>query len=80
MKQDDRGALLREPRREPAPALVEVQRDQRRELGVTFVKLRRGVEQVGDALLDRWIGRVGNTALVQGGQKLGDAFRGRVDR
>jgi hypothetical protein len=78
VEQDDRGVVLREPGREPAPALVELRRDQRRELPVTFVELRRGVEQVGDALLDRRIGRVGNTAPVQGAQKLGDALRGGV--
>jgi hypothetical protein len=47
LEQDDRGVVLREPGREPAPALVQARRDQRRELRVTFVELRPGVEQVG---------------------------------
>lgn len=74
--------MLREPGREPAPALVELRRDQCRQPRVTFVELRRGVEQVSDALLDRRIGRVGNTAPVPGAQELGDALprRGRSRR
>lgn len=82
MEHDDRGVVLREPGREPAPALVELRRDQCRQPRVTFVELRRGVEQVSDALLDRRIGRVGNTAPVPGAQELGDALlrRGRSRR
>jgi hypothetical protein len=77
VEQDDPGVVPREPGREPVPALVELRRDQRREFRVTFVEFRRGVEQVGDALLDRRIGRVGNTAPVQGAQELSDAVDGR---
>jgi len=66
VEQDDQEVILREPGRELAPALVELGRDQRPDLRMTFVKRRPGVEQAGDALFDRRVGRVGNTAPVQG--------------
>jgi len=40
VKQDDRGDVLREPVRESVPALVQLRRDQRRQLRVAFVELR----------------------------------------
>ena len=65
VEQDARGGVLGEPGREPAPALIELRRNQRRQLRVTVVELGRGVEQVGDALGDRRVGGLGNTAGVE---------------
>jgi hypothetical protein len=57
------------------PALVQRWRNQGRKVRVAFVELRRGVEQVSDALLNRRIRGIGNAAPVQGAQELGSALR-----
>jgi len=46
VERDDRGVVLGEPAREIVPALEQLRRDQRRQLGVTVVELGRAAEQV----------------------------------
>jgi hypothetical protein len=59
--QDSRRTAATEPRSTWIPTKIQP------------LETRRGAEQVGDALPGRWIGRIGNTAPVQGAQELGDA-------
>jgi hypothetical protein len=75
VEEDDWRIVPREPSRKPAPALVQRWRNQGRKLRAAFVELRRGVEQVSDALLNRRIRESGNAAPVQGAQELGSAFQ-----
>jgi hypothetical protein len=80
VQQDARRAAAGKPSCQLAPARVERRRDQRGEPRVMFVELRRGVEQVADAVPDRRVGRVGNASPVEGAEQLGDTLRGGVGR